>query len=168
LINAGHNVTVLDNLSEGIVRQSMRGRNLSREIWGSANWSPKRLKNARRRRSFILQRSRSWANRCRIRASTYRNNVGWGVELVDAAVQNGVKKFVFSSTCATYGPPDRVPISEDLPQRPINPYGESKLMFEKVLQWYHKISVWNLSRSATSTLLARARSMAKIIALKHI
>jgi UDP-glucose 4-epimerase len=50
-----------------------------------------------------------------------------------------VKKFVFSSTCATYGPPDRVPMTEDLPQRPINPYGESKLMFEKMLIWYHQI-----------------------------
>ena len=50
-----------------------------------------------------------------------------------------MKKFVFSSTCATYGPPDRVPMAEDLPQRPINPYGESKLMFEKMLQWYQQI-----------------------------
>ena len=50
-----------------------------------------------------------------------------------------MKKFVFSSTCATYGPPDRVPMTEDLPQRPINPYGESKLMFEKMLHWYQQI-----------------------------
>jgi len=50
-----------------------------------------------------------------------------------------VKKFVFSSTCATYGPPDRVPMAEDLPQRPINPYGESKLMFERMLRWYHEL-----------------------------
>ena len=54
---------------------------------------------------------------------------------LDAAVECGVKKFVFSSTCATYGPPDRVPMTEDLLQRPINPYGEAKLMFEKVLIW---------------------------------
>jgi UDP-glucose 4-epimerase len=50
-----------------------------------------------------------------------------------------VKKFVFSSTCATYGPPDLVPMTEDLPQRPINPYGEAKLMFEKVLIWYQQL-----------------------------
>jgi UDP-glucose 4-epimerase len=62
-----------------------------------------------------------------------------GLNLLDAAVECGVKKFVFSSTCATYGPPDRVPMTEDLPQRPINPYGESKLMFEKILQWYQKL-----------------------------
>ena len=69
----------------------------------------------------------------------FHNNVANGLKLLDAAVACSVKKFVFSSTCATYGPPDRVPMTEDLPQRPINPYGESKLMFEKMLQWYEKI-----------------------------
>ena len=63
----------------------------------------------------------------------FHNNLVNALKLADAAVECGVKKFVFSSTCATYGPPDRVPMTEDLPQRPINPYGESKLMFEKVL-----------------------------------
>ena len=70
----------------------------------------------------------------------FRNNVANGLKLLEAAVACGVKKFVFSSTCATYGPPDRVPMTEDLPQRPINPYGESKLMFEKMLQWYQRDS----------------------------
>jgi UDP-glucose 4-epimerase len=69
----------------------------------------------------------------------FHNNVANGLKLLQAAVTAGVKKFVFSSTCATYGPPDRVPMTEDLPQRPINPYGESKLMFEKMLRWYHEI-----------------------------
>jgi UDP-glucose 4-epimerase len=69
----------------------------------------------------------------------FHNNLVNALKLADAAVECGVKKFVFSSTCATYGPPDRVPMTEDLPQRPINPYGEAKLMFEKVLIWYHQI-----------------------------
>ena len=51
----------------------------------------------------------------------------------------GVGRLVFSSTCATFGPPERVPIDETLPQRPINPYGESKLLFEKILRWYDEI-----------------------------
>jgi UDP-glucose 4-epimerase len=50
-----------------------------------------------------------------------------------------VKRLVFSSTCATFGPPDRIPLDETLPQRPINPYGESKLAFEKILRWYGEI-----------------------------
>ncbi len=69
----------------------------------------------------------------------FRNNVGAGLNLLDAMVANGVKKIVFSSTCATFGPPDRLPIDETLPQRPINPYGESKLLFEKILRWYDEI-----------------------------
>jgi len=69
----------------------------------------------------------------------FRNNVAGGLNLADAAVAAGVRKFIFSSTCATYGPPDRVPMDESLPQRPINPYGESKLMFESVLRWYREL-----------------------------
>ena len=69
----------------------------------------------------------------------FRNNVAAGINLLDAAVEAGVKKFIFSSTCATYGTPEKVPIDERLPQKPINPYGLSKLMFEQILHWYDKI-----------------------------
>jgi len=69
----------------------------------------------------------------------FRNNVSSGINLLDAVVESGVKKFVFSSTCATFGIPDRMPLDESLPQKPINPYGESKLMFEQVLRWYGEI-----------------------------
>ena len=69
----------------------------------------------------------------------FRNNVCSGINLLDAMLEAEVRRFVFSSTCAIFGPPERVPIDETLPQRPINPYGESKLMFEKVLRWYDEI-----------------------------
>ena len=58
----------------------------------------------------------------------FRNNVAGGVNLLDAMLEADVRHLVFSSTCATFGPPERVPIDETLPQHPINPYGESKLM----------------------------------------
>jgi UDP-glucose-4-epimerase GalE len=66
----------------------------------------------------------------------YRNNVGGTLELLEAMRRAGVKRLVFSSTCATYGVPGRMPITEDLPQQPINPYGATKLMIERVLQDY--------------------------------
>ncbi len=69
----------------------------------------------------------------------FRNNVANGLNLLDAMVATGVRRLVFSSTCATFGPPERVPIDETLPQRPINPYGESKLAFERILRWYGEI-----------------------------
>src|SRR5712691_6902060 len=69
----------------------------------------------------------------------FRNNVANGLNLLDAMVATGMQRLIFSSTCAIFGPPERVPIDETLPPRPINPYGESKLIFEKILRWYDEI-----------------------------
>ncbi len=69
----------------------------------------------------------------------FRNNICNGLNLLDAMVATGVKRLVFSSTCATFGTPARVPLDETLPQEPINPYGESKLAFERILRWYGEI-----------------------------
>jgi UDP-arabinose 4-epimerase len=63
----------------------------------------------------------------------YRNNVSGALTLIEAARDHGIGRFVFSSTCATYGMPDRLPISEEMPQHPVNPYGASKLMVERML-----------------------------------
>ena len=65
----------------------------------------------------------------------YRNNVEGGIHLVEAMLLGGVRKIIFSSTCATYGQPEIMPMTEDLPQHPTNPYGSSKLMLEKILLW---------------------------------
>ena len=66
----------------------------------------------------------------------FENNVQQGLALLDTLVAAGVRRFVFSSTCATYGEPAKIPIDEQHPQRPTNPYGWSKLIMEKVLQAY--------------------------------
>ncbi len=66
-------------------------------------------------------------------AKYYRNNVTGTLTLLEAMLEASVKKFVFSSTCATYGIPQVVPITEDHPQNPINPYGATKLMVERIL-----------------------------------
>lgn len=64
----------------------------------------------------------------------YRNNVANTVSMLDAMHACGIRRLVFSSTCATYGMPPKMPITEDLPQNPINPYGDSKLMVEHILK----------------------------------
>ncbi len=64
----------------------------------------------------------------------YRNNVAGSLTLLEAMRDHGVDKFIFSSTCATYGVPTVVPIPENHPQAPINPYGASKLMIEQMLR----------------------------------
>jgi len=68
----------------------------------------------------------------------YETNVLGGLNLLNAMKQYGVKYLIFSSTCATYGIPDTVPIRENHLQNPINPYGDSKLAFERALRWFHE------------------------------
>ena len=69
-------------------------------------------------------------------AAYYRNNVVAGLRLLDAMVDAGVKKIIFSSTAAVYGEPERQPIDETAEVRPTNTYGDTKLAFERALQWY--------------------------------
>lgn len=68
----------------------------------------------------------------------YENNVEQGIRLLGALVQSDVRKVVFSSTCATYGEPQRIPIDEQHPQLPTNPYGWSKLFIERILSDYDR------------------------------
>ena len=66
----------------------------------------------------------------------YETNVGGGLNLLNAMTRAGVSPLIFSSTCATYGIPETELIGEDHPQRPINPYGETKLVFERAMPWF--------------------------------
>jgi len=68
----------------------------------------------------------------------FQNNVINSLNFLDVMMDLGVKYIVYSSTCATYGIPEKLPICEEHPQRPVNPYGESKLFIERVLHWYER------------------------------
>ncbi len=68
----------------------------------------------------------------------FHNNVEGGLSLLNAALDAGVKKIIFSSTCAVYGEPDKIPIAENIPRQPVNPYGVTKLFFEQALEAYHR------------------------------
>jgi UDP-glucose 4-epimerase len=65
-------------------------------------------------------------------------NVYYGMNLLEAMLDHGVHQIIFSSTAAVYGEPQTLPIGEDAAKQPINSYGESKLMFERIMDWYHK------------------------------
>jgi len=139
LLDAGYPVTVYDDLSEGhrsavdpraqfVLGHPEQGGDLQRAV------------EAARPSAIVHFAAYALVGESMANPGKYfHNNVVNGLKLLEASVAAGVKKFVFSSTCATYGPPDRVPMTEDLPQRPINPYGESKLMFERMLRWYHEL-----------------------------
>lgn len=139
LCDRGYEVAVFDNLSEGH-RSAVDGR--ARFFQGDLG---DRTVLGHAMQEFRPEAVMHFAAHALVGESMqnptkyFRNNVAYGVNLLEACVEAGVRNFVFSSTCATFGTPDRVPIDETLPQRPINPYGESKLLFEKILRWYDEI-----------------------------
>lgn len=134
LARAGHTVTVLDNLSRGH-RWAVR--------WGALEVADlldtAAVQDILRRHGIdaVLH----FAALAYVGESVqfperyFRNNVQGSLSLLDAMRQAGVRTLIFSSTCATYGIPETIPIAEDAPQKPSNPYGESKLMVEKLLYW---------------------------------
>jgi UDP-glucose-4-epimerase GalE len=75
-------------------------------------------------------------------AKYYQNNLVHTLGLMECLRRHGINRFVFSSSCATYGVPERVPMTEDLPQRPINPYGQTKLAVERALSDYAAAYSW--------------------------
>lgn len=76
----------------------------------------------------------------------FANNVSAGLSLLNSALDAGIRRFVFSSSCAVYGIPGQIPIGEETPREPVNPYGASKLFFENALEAYDRAyglrSVW--------------------------
>jgi UDP-glucose 4-epimerase len=139
LLDRGHGVTVFDNMTEGHRRAvDPRAELIEGDLADAAI-----IRNAMvtvKPDAVMHFAANALVGESMENPSKYfRNNVSGGIHLLDAMVAADVKRFVFSSTCATFGPPERVPIDEEVPQRPINPYGESKLLFEKILRWYDEI-----------------------------
>jgi UDP-glucose 4-epimerase len=139
LLDEGHDVTIFDNLSEGHRRaldpraEFVEGDLVDRQSIEQAL--------AKQRPDAVMHfAANALVGESMQNPSKYfRNNIDNGLNLLDAVVSAGVEKIIFSSTCAIFGPPERVPIDETTPPRPINPYGESKLAFEKILRWYGEI-----------------------------
>jgi UDP-glucose 4-epimerase len=136
LLAFGHNSIIYDNLSEGHALAVPSGAKfvlaeLDDEIALRSCLSEYKIEAVIHLAANALV-GESMANPSKY----FRNNVAAGINLLDAMLDCGAKRIVFSSTCAVYGEPETSPISEDAPQRPTNPYGESKLAFEKILHWY--------------------------------
>ncbi|PYK95256.1 MAG: UDP-glucose 4-epimerase GalE [Verrucomicrobia bacterium] len=139
LLDQKHEVAIFDNLSEGH-RSALDPR--AEFIEGDLADSETTAETLARLRPEAVMHfaANALVDESMQNPSKYfRNNIANGLNLLDAMIAAEVKQLVFSSTCATFGPPERVPIDEETPQRPINPYGESKLSFEKILRWYDAI-----------------------------
>ena len=139
LLDEGHGVTIFDNLSEGH-RRAIDPRAEFVEGDLQDRQSIEKVLAKQPPDAVMHFAANALVGESMQNPSKYfRNNIANGLNLLDAMVNAGVKKIVFSSTCAIFGPPERVPIDETTPPRPINPYGESKLAFEKILRWYGEI-----------------------------
>ena len=139
LLDEGHTVAVVDNLSEGH-RSAVDSRAELIELdLGDREATFNALRRLRPDAVMHFAASALVSESMDDPSKYFRNNVANGINLLDSMVAANVQRLVFSSTCATFGPPERVPIDESCPQRPINPYGESKLAFERILRWYDEI-----------------------------
>jgi UDP-glucose 4-epimerase len=139
LLDEGHTVCIFDNLSEGHrAAVDSRAEFIEGDL-GRIDTIQSALTAFRPEAVMHFAASALVAESMKKPSKYFRNNIGNGLNLLDAMVETGVNHLVFSSTCAIFGPPKRLPIDEALPKHPINPYGESKLAFEKILRWYDEI-----------------------------
>jgi len=135
LMTAGHECVVYDNLSRGH-RQAVPQHLL---VEGELTDEPKLAGLLRERKIDAVMHFAALAlvgESVQQPELYYRNNVVGSCHLLEAMRQTGVRKIVFSSTTATYGTPEKMPIAETTPQQPINPYGFSKLIVERMLDDY--------------------------------
>jgi len=138
LLDAGHEVTVLDNLVAGhraavnpqaeFVHADVRDEEALHRLFAGRSF------HAVINYSGYIQAGESVMHPGRY----FANNISGAIALLNAMVTFGVQRFVFSSSAAVYGNPDSVPIPEDAPIRPINPYGETKAAVERLLPWYER------------------------------
>jgi UDP-glucose 4-epimerase len=137
-IAAGHDVVVLDDLTTGHRASVPDGARLHVGSFTDAD-TIRKLLETERIEAILHCAARSLVGESIVDpAKYYRDNVSGGVTLLEAARTVGVERIVFSSSAAVYGTPDRTPILEDDPQRPINPYGETKRTFESAMRWYQQ------------------------------
>jgi UDP-glucose 4-epimerase len=138
LVDGGHEVTVFDNLSRGH-RDAINPR--AAFVEGDLVDTPlvfRTLKSSGIEAVIHMAGDALVAESMGNPARYYRNNLIAGISLLEAMRDAGVNPIVFSSTCAVYGVPQRTPLDERMPTRPINPYGESKLAFERALSWFQR------------------------------
>jgi UDP-glucose 4-epimerase len=139
LLDEGHGVIVFDNLGEGHrLAVDSRARFIEGDI-AERQKIEATLSDAHPDAVMHFAASALVGESMHDPSKYFRNNISNGVNLLEAMVAARIKRIVFSSTCAIFGVPERLPIDETTQAHPINPYGESKLAFEKILRWYDQI-----------------------------
>ncbi len=136
LRGAGHRVVVVDDLSTGH-REAVQGEELVVGDFGDRALVGDLLVRRGAEAVVHLAASCLVGESVQDPARYYRNNLERSLALVDTLRERGVPRLVLSSTAAVYGEPLAIPMPEDHPTRPTNPYGDTKLALERALHWYH-------------------------------
>ena len=139
LLRHGHQVTVFDNLSRSSRKAAPEGATLVVGDCGDAAKLKSLFTESRFDAVMHFAAFAEVGESMRQPELYFRNNTANTLTLLQACLEHKVPRFVFSSTCALYGQPDEVPISESAPTRPASAYGESKLQVEQMLAWFNRI-----------------------------
>src|SRR6266851_5728960 len=139
LLQAGHDVVVFDNLSRGHRQAVPKNAELVVGDLADRDGLDQLLRSSAIDAVMHFAALIEAGESMRAPEEFFRNNTSNALTLLGAMLAAGVKRFVFSSTAALYGNPDRTPIEEDDPVHPTNAYGESKLLVERMLGWFHQI-----------------------------
>ncbi len=134
LLDAGDQVVVLDDVSTGFQWAIPEGVQFVAGNAGDQALLSRLIRDCNIEAIIHFAASLVVPDSVRQPLGYYRNNTMNTCELIEAAVTAGVKQFIFSSTCAVYGTPAKIPVAEDAPTLPVSPYGTSKLMSEMILQ----------------------------------
>src|SRR5215208_3985548 len=142
LVQSGQDVVIYDNLSAGHAEAARRAGGGKAVLVAGDILDTGGVQRAIEEHGVdAIMHFAAWlsvAESVRSPAAYYRNNVGGALSVLDAMIATGVKHFVFSSTAAVFGNPERTPITEEHPTRPINAYGETKLAVERALPHYER------------------------------
>ena len=138
LLEQGHEVAVVDNLSKGY-RHNVPGKILYQLDIADTAALAEVMRQVRCQAVIHFAAFIAVGESMREPERYFANNVGGSLSLLTAMLETGVKHIVFSSTAAVYGEPAASPILETFPIQPVNPYGESKVMVEKILRWFDRV-----------------------------
>ena len=172
LLRAGHSVTIVDDLSTGFREAVPPGAVFFKA--DIANYADMRSLLSQTKFDAVFH----FAAKALVPESVtnpgifFQQNVAAGISFLEAVRASAIRRFVFSSSAAVYGSPEIIPIDEDANKSPTNAYGETKLMFERALQWYASAYKWTVvamryfnAAGATATAGERHDPETHIIAL---
>ncbi|HEY2394039.1 MAG TPA: UDP-glucose 4-epimerase GalE [Candidatus Angelobacter sp.] len=145
LLRAGHLVTVVDDLSTGCREAVAAGAAFFQTDIGDRQAMRLLMSNIRFDAVFHFAAKALIPESVSNPGTFFQHNVASSITMLEVLREAGIKNFVFSSSAAVYGTPERIPIDEDDAKKPVTSYGETKLIFERVLEWYARAYGWSVT-----------------------